>query len=131
MTTAYPDATSAAMSHAGTSALDAPPSGRAGQAFRVALVALSLPCVARLYGGPHGEIATYYPGGRVEGVRIDDDHVEVHIVVRLDLASPVEAAEEVRRTVGPLVAPRQVDVVVEDVEWFEHGTEGSRHPLGT
>jgi hypothetical protein len=116
-----------ATSPIGTSPVDAPPSGRAGEAFRVALAALSLPCVARLYGGPHGEIATYYPGGRVEGVRVDDSRVEVHIVVRVDIASPVEAAEQVRAVVAPLVAPREVDLVIEDVEWPGAGDHGS-HP---
>jgi hypothetical protein len=86
--------------------------------LKVALAALRVPAVARLYGGRLGEIATYYPGGRIEGVRVDDDRVEMHIVVRLDLATPLEAAEEVRRAVGPLVAPKRVDVIVEDVEWL-------------
>jgi hypothetical protein len=110
--------TAAAASPAGSSPLDVPPPGRAGEAFKVALAALRVPAVARLYGGRLGEIATYYPGGRVEGVRVEDDRVEMHIVVRLDRATPLDAAEQVRRAVGPIVAPKRVDVVVEDVEWL-------------
>jgi len=135
LATASPDGalrarTASRPSPAGSSPLDAPPPGRAGEAFKVALTALRVPAVARLYGGRLGEIATYYPGGRVEGVRVEDDRVEVHIVVRLDLATPLEAAEQVRRAVGPLVAPKRVDVVVEDVEWFgEADTSSADHPV--
>ncbi|TSD68372.1 Asp23/Gls24 family envelope stress response protein [Aeromicrobium piscarium] len=69
--------------------------------------------VHSLHGGLFGEVATYLPGGRVSGVRIGDDGVDVHIVVRtgrpvLPVAEAVRAAVEAI-TVGP------THVTVEDL----------------
>jgi len=69
--------------------------------------------VADLHIGAFGEVATYLPGRRVEGVQIRTDHCSVHIV--LYWGSPVlETADRVRSAVSPLVGTR-VDVTVEDV----------------
>ena len=79
----------------------------------IALAALSVTGVYELHSGSFGEVATYLPGRRVEGVRIRDDHVEVHLV--LVWGFPVlETAERVRAVVSP-IAGRRVDVVVQDV----------------
>ncbi|MFB9376660.1 hypothetical protein ACFFKU_04395 [Kineococcus gynurae] len=49
----------------------------------VGAAVLTVPGVARLHGGPFGEVATYLPGRRVTGVRLGDGTgpVEVHVVV--------------------------------------------------
>ena len=79
----------------------------------IALAALSVTGVYELHSGSFGEVATYLPGRRVEGVRIRDDHVEVHLV--LVWGFPVlETAERVRAVVSP-IAGRRVDVAVQDV----------------
>jgi hypothetical protein len=79
----------------------------------VAAVVRSVPDVHDLHGGAFGEVATYLPGRRVQGVRLTDDGVELHIVTRG--ASPLMfTVEHVRDAVRPLVTGR-IDVTVEDI----------------
>ncbi|MEO3938956.1 hypothetical protein V3N99_19710 [Dermatophilaceae bacterium Soc4.6] len=79
----------------------------------VAAAARSVPGVADLHTGVFGEVATYLPGRRVNGVRIREDVTEVHLT--LIWGAPVlPTAEEVRRVVAALVTTR-VDITVEDV----------------
>ncbi|MET0821241.1 MAG: hypothetical protein ABWY58_09765 [Aeromicrobium sp.] len=88
-------------------------SDAADPAEAVAAAALAVPGVNALHAGVLGEVATYLPGRRVNGVRLRDDSCEVHIV--LDWGSPVVAtADEVRVAVEGLVNG-SVDVTVEDV----------------
>ena len=69
--------------------------------------------VAELHGGMFGEAATYLPGRRVAGVRLDGDDTEVHVSILFGF--PVRrVAEAVRDAVAPLV-PGAVHVMVEDV----------------
>ncbi|MFI2105313.1 hypothetical protein ACH436_18625 [Isoptericola sp. NPDC019693] len=72
-------------------------------AARVRAAALAVPGVATLTAGRFGEIATYLPGGRVPGVRIDDDGVHVHVVVTAtgvrDLPGVAGAVHEAVRSV--------------------------------
>jgi uncharacterized alkaline shock family protein YloU len=69
--------------------------------------------VAELHGGIFGEAATYLPGRRVAGVRIDGDDTEIHVSVLFGF--PVRhTAAAVRDAVAPLVTG-PVHVVVEDV----------------
>ena len=64
----------------------------------VAGLARAVPGVAGLHSGMFGEAATYLPGRRVTGVRITDDHIEVHLVV--EAGAPIRAtAAEVRERV--------------------------------
>ena len=59
----------------------ADPSGLVdAQAIRAAV--LGSADVVALSAGPFGEVASYFAGRRVPGVRIDADRVEVHVVVR-------------------------------------------------
>lgn len=89
-----------------------PPSDDA--ADLVARAALAVTGVAGLSRGPFGDVATHLPFRRVEGVRIRDDSVEVHIVV--DLSEPVrDTADRVHLVVDPMVAPKPVHVVIADV----------------
>lgn len=70
--------------------------------------------VAGLSGGVAGAAATYLPGRRVVGVRIDDATVTVHVVGRYG-PSMTEISNEVTRAVTPLAGGRQVGVVIEDL----------------
>lgn len=79
----------------------------------VAAAARSVPGVADLHTGAFGEVATYLPGRRVNGIRLRDDTTEVHFVVTW--GSPVlVTADQVRAAVAALVST-PVDVTVEDV----------------
>ncbi|MDO9380761.1 MAG: hypothetical protein Q7T56_18110 [Nocardioidaceae bacterium] len=73
----------------------------------------SVPGVADLHAGSFGEVATYLPGRRVEGVRLSGDDADVHVVVTWD-ASVGDTADAVRRAAARHVTGR-VDVTVEDV----------------
>lgn len=74
---------------------------------------LAIPGVADMHTGTFGEVATYLPGRRVDGVRIRPGGTEVHVV--LIWGSPVLAvAADIRVAVEPLVGT-SVDVSVEDV----------------
>ena len=91
------------------------PGGRpaAELADAVAAAVRAVPGVAGLHTGVFGEVATYLPGRRVEGVRIGPGGCAVHVV--LIWGAPVLAtADLVRAAVTPLVGAR-VDVTVEDV----------------
>lgn len=80
------------------------------------------PSVARMAGGAHGEIATYLPGRRVQGVRILEDRVEVHVVARWRASLP-GVAEEVRRSLRPVVGVVPVEVYIDDIEPPETSAE--------
>ncbi|MGA9870317.1 MAG: hypothetical protein WBQ44_04100 [Rhodococcus sp. (in: high G+C Gram-positive bacteria)] len=79
----------------------------------VAAAAVSVSGVAGLHGGEFGEIATYLPGRKVVGIRIDDQLCEVHISAEYptDLGG---VAAGVRAAVQPLM-PVPVAVTIEDV----------------
>jgi hypothetical protein len=70
--------------------------------------------VAGLSGGLVGEAATYLPGRRITGVRIDAVTVTVHVVGRYG-PSMAEISADVIRAVTPLAGGRQVSVVIEDL----------------
>jgi hypothetical protein len=99
---------------------------RAGvDARAVAERVIACPSVARLSGGPFGEVATYLPGLRVPGVRLVAGVLEVHVVSRWDV--PVaDLAAEVRAAAGPAAPGHEVVVFVEDVELPAGDQEGRR-----
>jgi NADH dehydrogenase FAD-containing subunit len=85
-------------------------------AERVAQAVERVPTVARLSAGSTGaEIATYLPGRRVRGVRVDDGTVEVHVVARWPAVLP-EVGDAVRAAAAPLVGGRAVEVVIDDLD---------------
>jgi hypothetical protein len=85
-------------------------------AERVAQAVERVPTVARLWGGSTGaEIATYLPGRRVRGVRVDDGTVEIHVVARWPAVLP-EVGEAVRAAAAPLAGGRAVEVVIDDLD---------------
>ena len=85
-----------------------------GLAGAIATAVRRQPGVARLSGGPGG-IGTYDPAGRVLGVRVNSDGVELHLVVEW-VASLPHLADEVRAAIRPLVGDRPVAVFLEDIE---------------
>ncbi|GAA1881670.1 hypothetical protein [Lapillicoccus jejuensis] len=93
--------------------MSAEPAGEPELADRLADLTRAVPGVADLHGGVFGEVATYLPGRKVAGVRVEDDHVEIHVSVLYD--EPVRAtAEAVAARLEP-VAGRPVHVTVDDV----------------
>ncbi len=71
----------------------------------------SCPAVEDLDRGALGSIATYLPGRRLAGVRIE--HGRVSIQVRVVWGVPVgEVGVQVRGAVAPLIGSRIVDIVV-------------------
>ncbi|WP_233576366.1 hypothetical protein [Saccharopolyspora rhizosphaerae] len=80
---------------------------------------LAHPSVARLHGGAFGEIASYYPGRRLTGVRLrEDGTVEVGVVLRLDRPLP-ETVADLRDALAQRWGGTPVDVHVCDVETAE------------
>jgi hypothetical protein len=100
----------------------------AGLAERVADAVLAVPEVAGLHGGVFGEIATYLPGRRIEGIRISSDLCAVHIVARYPADLPA-VAEAVRAQVAPLVV-MPVQVTIEDLYTGENPRLGDDPPAG-
>ncbi|MBA2273399.1 MAG: hypothetical protein H0W21_05765 [Actinobacteria bacterium] len=81
----------------------------------VASVVAACPSVARLYGGRAAEVATYLPGTRVEGVRLAEDELEVHVVAAWDVPLP-QVADEVRSAAAPVGGGLPVAVFIDDVD---------------
>lgn len=90
----------------------------------VAAAAVSVPGVNALHAGRFGEVATYLPGRRVVGVRVDDDTLDVHIVMRWEHDVAVVAAA-VHQAVAAVAPGRQVSVTVEDVGIPDHWSGGA------
>lgn len=90
-------------------------------AEQAATAALSVPGVAGLHGGEFGTVATYLPGRRVTGVRIDETVCAVHVTVRYP-ADLFAVAESVRSAVHPLVG-LPVDVTIEDLTADQTGSQ--------
>ncbi|WP_445263016.1 hypothetical protein [Pseudokineococcus sp. 1T1Z-3] len=80
---------------------------------------LAAPGVVSLHAGALGEVGTYLPGRRVNGVRLTGEEVEVHVVAALwtpvthTSAAVITAVAGLPDHVG--VAGLPVHVVVEDV----------------
>ena len=79
----------------------------------IAALVLTVPDVVRLHPGRFGEVATYLPGRRVTGVKLGDDHIEVHVEVAG--RQPVrQTAQLIHAAVATLVGT-PVHVYVEDI----------------
>ena len=93
----------------------------------IAAAVLACPTVAGLSGGIAGEVATYLPGRRVTGLRIDDATVTVHVIGRYG-PTMTEISNQVTRAVTPLAGGRQVGVVIEDLQLGDDGGTGGVPP---
>lgn len=80
----------------------------------VAATVRALPGVAGLYTGGIAPLATYLPGKRVLGVRMDESSVQVSVVVEAG-TSALSAAGQVRAALADAAAGRRIDVHVGDV----------------
>ena len=90
------------------------------RAEAVASAVLAVPGVNALHAGVFGEVATYLPGRRVNGVRLSDEACEVHVV--LDWGTPVlHTADAVRVAVERLV-DGPVHVTVQDIARPDSGS---------
>jgi hypothetical protein len=89
---------------------------REALAARVSAAVLSFPGVAGPHGGPFNDIATFRPGGRLIGVRIDggDEPVAVGVVVGMDRPIP-EVVDGLRELVSRMCGGAAVDVTVGDL----------------
>jgi len=84
----------------------------------VAAAVTAVPGVARLSGGSGVEVATLFAGGKVVGLRLSGEQVDIHVVADRVPLPPIadEAAKAARRVLAVAGDDRQVRVVVEDVE---------------
>ena len=82
-------------------------------ARQVADAALAVDGVLDLHGGMFGEVATYEPGTKITGIRIDADHGEVHLVT--DLTRNLRTVAEEVRGEAERIAGLPFVVTVEDV----------------
>ncbi|MFD7368928.1 hypothetical protein ACFV4I_21940 [Nocardiopsis alba] len=80
----------------------------------VAAAAVRLPEVVELSSGSFGTLSTPVRGGRIRGVVVRDDYVEVGVVVEYGRPLP-EIAAGIRRELAPLTGGRALHVSVEDV----------------
>jgi hypothetical protein len=81
----------------------------------IAAAVVACPAVAGLHEGGTRAVATYLPGRRVIGVRLEDQRVLVSVV--LASGSSVGMLEDqVRSRLAPHARGRQVDVHVADVQ---------------
>jgi len=105
-----------------------PPAVAGVLAESIAAAATSVPGVASLSGGKFGQIATYAPGQKVNGVRFAGDDVEVHVVAEW-VASLPRLAEDVRAALEPLTGGRTVSVFVDDITQvaIETSTSAEEH----
>jgi uncharacterized alkaline shock family protein YloU len=67
--------------------------------------------------GRYVEAATYEGSDKVSGVVVTPEDLEIHIVARYPLPSPIpEIAENIRERVAPEAGGRKTVVVVDDLE---------------
>jgi len=79
----------------------------------VAQAVREVPGVAGLHGGMFGEVGTYLPGRRVQGIRHTPEGTDVHVTLLFGV--PVrETAVQIRHAVAVLTGG-PVHVTVEDV----------------
>jgi hypothetical protein len=81
----------------------------------IAAATLACPAVAGLDEGGTHAVATYLPGRRVVGVRVDDRRVVVSVLLASRFSVRLLDAQ-VRSALAPHVGGREVDVYVADVQ---------------
>lgn len=79
----------------------------------VEVVILQTPGVARF--APSAFVATYLPGRRITGLRVDDAGVEAHLVAQWGVKLP-SLANQVRSRVQRLAGAVPVSVFFDDIE---------------
>lgn len=89
------------------------PDGGPEPADVIAAAVRAVQGVHDLHAGVVGEVATYLPGRRVNGVRMRDLGCAVHVV--LEWGAPVGATTEAVRAAVQTHVSGPVDVTVEDI----------------
>ena len=86
-------------------------------AISIADAVRAVPGVQRLTGGDAIEVATYYAGGKVVGVRLDKT-VQIHLVANRMPLPPVaaDAAKAAQSVLAKAGDDRPVEVFVDDIE---------------
>jgi hypothetical protein len=77
----------------------------------VATAARGCPAVAELFGGAPAWAATYLPGRRVEGIRVERDAVLLQVIGRWGVPI-VDLVAQLRAVVTPWTAGRRVDIAL-------------------
>ena len=81
------------------------------------VAALATDGVFSMGRGRYVEPATYEGSEKVSGVVVTPENLEIHIVARYPLPSPIpEIAENIRERVEPAAGGRKTMVVVDDLE---------------
>ena len=81
------------------------------------VAALATEGVYSMGRGRFVEAATYEGSEKVSGVAVTPEDLEIHIVVRYPLPSPIpEIAENIRERIAPEAGGRKTMVVVDDLE---------------
>jgi hypothetical protein len=80
----------------------------------VATAVRGCPGVHDLHGGPPQLTATYLPGRRVEGVRIDPLALVVQVRARWGVRA-AELSTQIRTALAPIAAGRRIDIIWADV----------------
>jgi hypothetical protein len=80
----------------------------------VAAAVRGCPDVLDLHAGPPQLIATYLPGRRVDGVRIDPEAVTVQVRARWG-TQVSDLSAQIRAALAPLAAGRRIDIIWADV----------------
>ena len=80
----------------------------------VAAAAAGCPAVAALSAGMFGEVATYLPGRKVSGIRVNDTDIEIHIVAHH--GHPLHhVAAHLGALTRPIIGDRRLTVVIDDL----------------
>jgi len=81
----------------------------------VAAAVQACPGVSGLDGGRFGEVASYLPGRRVQGVAVRTNSVTVQVRSRWGVSAP-DLLSQVTAALTPLIGARRVEVVVADID---------------
>ena len=80
----------------------------------VATAVRGCPAVDDLDGGRLGGVATYLPGRRVPGIRIDETRIEVHVRGLWNQPASL-IAQQIRTALATLSGGKVIDVVLTDI----------------
>jgi hypothetical protein len=81
----------------------------------VAAAVQACPGVSGLDGGRFGEVASYLPGRRVQGVAVREDSVTVQVRSRWGVPA-ADLLSQITAVLTPLTGGRRVEVVVADID---------------
>ncbi|GGC75203.1 Asp23/Gls24 family envelope stress response protein [Hoyosella rhizosphaerae] len=80
---------------------------------RVARTVLDVNGVADLHGGTFGTLATYLPGEKVVGVKIDDTGIDIH--VSLHTGSQIHSVADNIRAAVSRIEDGPISITIEDL----------------